>query len=167
MQRYLLTALAVLCVCGAPALAGSFTATGQFAGTVGPQVTALLSQFPAGGPGLRAAIAQLVEKDPSLADDAVFAARNGSRGQKEAVGGALADAASFFAKCGAGCSDAEQRVRNAMAFADAGTRVGFVVASTPTLAQGIPGFNNAGVATSTTPDPPGSPSCISPSRPGC
>jgi hypothetical protein len=94
----------------------------------------------------------------------VFAARNASPGQKEAIGGALADAASFFAKCGAGCGDAEQRIRNATSFADAGTRVGYVVASTPTLAQGIPGFNNAGAATSSNLDPP---PCVSPSRPTC
>jgi hypothetical protein len=78
MRRYMLAALAVVCACGAsvPAPAGSFTGTGQCAGTVSPRATGLLSQFPAGGPGLRAAVAQLVEADPSLVEDVVFAARN-------------------------------------------------------------------------------------------
>ncbi len=103
MQRYLLAALAVICACGAsaPAPAGSFNAMGQFAGAVSPQVTGLLSRYPAGGPGLRAAIARLLVTDSSLVDDVVFVARNASPGQKEAIGGGLADAASFFAKCGA------------------------------------------------------------------
>jgi hypothetical protein len=166
MPRYLLAALAVVWVCGAsvPAPAGSFNAMGQFAGTVSPQVTGLLSQYPAGGPGLRAAITRLLVTDSSLADDVVFAARNASPGQKEAIGGGLADAASFFAKCGAACGDAERRIRYAMSFADSGTRVGYVVASTPTLAQGIPGFSIAGAATGSNLNPP---PCVSPSSPTC
>jgi hypothetical protein len=58
--------------------------------------------------------------------------------------------------------DAERRVRTAMLCTDEGTSVGFVFASTPTLAQGIPGFNNAGGTTG---------GCVgavmSASRPGC
>jgi hypothetical protein len=153
MQRYLLAAIAVVCACGAsaPVLAGSFTGTGQFIGTVSAQVTVLLSQFPAGGPGLRAAVARLVETSPSLAADMAFAARDASPGQKDAIGGGLADAASYFAKCGSVCAEAEQLVRLAIFFADAGTRVGFVLASTPTMMEGIPGVGNAGATTGTTP----------------
>jgi len=44
--------------------AGSFGAQGQFVGTVSPVITALLAQFPAGGPGLRAAIALAIEGNP-------------------------------------------------------------------------------------------------------
>jgi len=115
------------------------------AGAVSPQMAGLLAQFPGGGPALRAAIAQLVEATPSLAAQAVLLARNGNSAQKEAIGGGLADAANFFAKCGSDfCRGAESGVRTAMNCADAGTRVGFILAEAPTLAQGIPGFNNAG-----------------------
>jgi hypothetical protein len=102
MQRYLLAALAVVCACGAsaPAPAGL---------TVSPQVTGLLLQFPAGGAGLRAAVAQLVETDPSVVDEVVFAARNASPSQKEAIGQGLAGAASYFAECGVGCGEVERR----------------------------------------------------------
>jgi hypothetical protein len=150
MRKYLLAACAVACIFGAPALApaGSFNAQGQFVGTVSPQIRALLAQFPAGGPGLRAAIARAVEADPSLADDAVFAARNANPSQKEAIGAGLADAANYYAKCGSDwCRGAEGRIRTAMLFADGGTRVGFLLAEAPTLVQGIPGFNNAGAST--------------------
>jgi hypothetical protein len=77
-------------------------------------VTALLSQFPDGGPGLRAAVAQIIETDASLVDEVVFAARIASPSQKEDIGEGLAGAATYFAKCGAGCSDAERLVRTAM-----------------------------------------------------
>jgi hypothetical protein len=158
MQRYLLAALAVVWACGAPALApaGSFMATGQFAGTVSPQVTGLLSQFPAGGPELRAAISRLVQTDPALADDAAFAARNASQGQKQAIGAGLADAASVFAKCST-CGVAGQRVRTAISSADQTTRAAFVAASNPASVLGLLGINAGAV--------PGA--CISPSRPGC
>jgi hypothetical protein len=150
LRKRLSVVLVVLLACGAtvPAHAGSFTKDGQFVGTVSPRVSALLSQFPAGGPGLRAAVASLVEADSSLADDATFIATKGTTAQKEAIGGGLADAASFFAKCGVSCKDAEQKVRSAISFADSGTRVGYVMAATPTMSQGIPGFGNTGATTS-------------------
>jgi hypothetical protein len=151
MARHLVRVLTVLLACGAPAHAGSFTSSGQFVGTVSPQVSALLSQFPAGGPGLRAAVAVLVESDSSLADDVAFAATTATTAQKEAIGGGLADAASFFAKCGASCRNSEQKVRQAISFADSGTRVGYVMAATPTMSQGIPGLGNVGAATSGSP----------------
>ena len=97
---------------------------------------------------MRAAIARAVEMDPSLADDVVFAARTAEASQKLAMGEGLGDAASFFAKIGLDFGRlAEARIRTAMICADAGTRVGFVAATTPTaIGQGgIPGFNNAGV----------------------
>jgi hypothetical protein len=145
MRKYLLAAC-LACLIGAPTLApaGSFNDQGQFGGTVSPAVTALLTQIPA-GPALRAAIARLLETDPGLADDVVFAARQANRAQKEAMGAGVADAANYFAKCGSdACRDTEGRIRTAMLFADDGTRVGFVLSSAQTLAAGIPGFSNAG-----------------------
>jgi hypothetical protein len=104
MLRYLVAAIAVVSVCGksAPAPAGL---------TVSPQVTGLLSQFPAGGTDLRAAVAELVETDPFLVDEVVFAARNATPSQREAIGGGLAAAASYFAICGNSCGDVERLVR--------------------------------------------------------
>jgi hypothetical protein len=150
MSRQWVGVLAVLLACGAAAQApaGSFNSGGQFVGSVSPQVSALLSQFPAGGAGLRAAVAVLVEADSSLADDVAFAATTATTAQKEAIGGGLADAAGFFAKCGVTCKNSEQRVRSAISYADSGTRVGYVMAATQTMSQGIPGFGSAGATTS-------------------
>jgi hypothetical protein len=164
MRRYLRVALAIVWVCGAstPAPAGSSTGNGQCVGTVSPQVTNLLTQFPDGGPSLRAAVARMVEADASLAADAALAARTATAAQKQAIGSGLWDAASFFAKCGTPCRGAEMRVRATMDCSDAGTRVGFVSASDATLLQSIPGFDNAGAQTSNCPG-----TVVSPSRPGC
>ena len=63
---------------------------------VSAQLTGLLSQFPAGADGLRAAVAQLVEADPSLVDEVVFAGCNASPSQKEAIGRGLAGTAGYF-----------------------------------------------------------------------
>jgi hypothetical protein len=84
MQRYPLAALAVV---GASVPAPS---------AVSAQLTGLLSQFPAGGDGLRAAVAQLVEADPSLVDEVVFAGCDASPSQKEAIGRGLAGTAGYF-----------------------------------------------------------------------
>jgi hypothetical protein len=150
MRKYLLAACAVACIFGVPVLAPvqPVDAQGLCVATVSPQMRALLAQFPAGGPGLRAAIARAVEANPSLADAAVAAARNANPSQKEAIGAGLADAANYYAKCGSDlCRGFEGGIRTAMNCADPGTRVGFLLAEAPTLAQGIPGFNNAGAGT--------------------
>jgi hypothetical protein len=150
MRKYLLAACAVACLAGvpAPAPAGSFDAQGQFVGAINPAVLAILAQYPAGGPGLRAAIARLLEANPGLADDVVFAARKANPAQKLAIGAGLADATLYFFKCGSdGCKASESMIRWAVRFADDGTRVGFLQGEVPTLAQGIPGFNNAGATT--------------------
>jgi hypothetical protein len=120
----------------------------QCVSAVDPQIAALLARFPGGGPALRAAVAAAVEANPSLADAVVAAARKANPAQKQAIGAGLADAANYFAKIGLDWARAaEGRVRTSMVCADEGTRVGFELASVPTLAQGIPGFNNAGANT--------------------
>ena len=161
MRTYVLMGCAVACLLGlpSPAPAGSFNTLGLFVGSVSLQISALLSQFPAGGPGLRAAIASVVEGNPSLADDAVFAARGANPRQKEAIGAGLADAANFFAKIASNAArDAARRIATALTSADPGTQTGSLSSSVLTLVGGISGVGNAGVATS---------NCISPSRPGC
>jgi hypothetical protein len=133
--------------------------------TISPltQLLPLLTQFPGGGPGLRAAVAWAVEADPSLADVFVLLAKKANRAQKLAIGMGLADAADYFAKCGLdSCRGAESLIRTAMIDADPDTRVGFTLGSAPTLVQGIPGFNNAGA----TANGCGSSNVISPSGPG-
>jgi hypothetical protein len=161
MRTYVLIGCAVACLLGlpSPAPAGSFNTLGLFVGTVSLQIAALLSQFPAGGPGLRGAIARMVEADPSLADDAAFAARGANPSQKEAIGAGLADAANFFARIASGAArDAGRRIATALSSADPGTQAGSLLSSVLTQVGGIPGVGNAGAATS---------NCISPSRPGC
>ena len=148
MRKYLLAACAIACLVGitSTAPAGSFNPQGQFVGAISPAVTALLAQFPNGGPGLRAAIARLLEANPALADDVVAAARKANPAQKQAMGEGLADATLYFAKCGSdACRGFEAQIRWAERFADEGTRIGIVLGDVPTLAQGIPGFNNSGV----------------------
>jgi hypothetical protein len=99
-MQNLLAALAIVCACGAPASAGL---------TVSSQVTGLLSQFPAGDDGLRKAVAELLETDPSFVDEVVFAARNANPSQKEAIGRGLAGATSYSTECGVGCGETEWR----------------------------------------------------------
>jgi hypothetical protein len=151
MRKYLLAACAIACLAGVPApvSAGSFNGAGQFVGAVNPAVIAVMAQFPNGGPGLRAAIARMLEVNPALADDVVEAALKGNPAQKEAMGEGMADATLYFAKCGTdSCRGSEGIIRWAMRFADEGTRIGIILGEAPTFAQGIPGFNNAGATTS-------------------
>jgi hypothetical protein len=143
--------------------AGSFNAQGQFIGTVSTRVTFLLAQFPDGGPGLRAAVAVLLEGDPTLADDVVFAARTATPGQKQAIGMGIADAARYFAVCaGAGteaCRAAEATLRLALLYADPDVRIAFLEIAGSEVAADIPPIFIPGVGTT---------NCISPASPsGC
>jgi hypothetical protein len=163
MRKYLLAACTVAGILGAPSLAsaqpsGTAPATGTnlCLGSSSAQMNALLARFRNGGPALRAAIARLLEEHPELADDVVAAARRANPAQKAAIGAGLADAAGYFAKCGLdSCRGLELRIRTSLSCADDGTRAAFLLGETPTLVQGIPGFNNAGAG----------PARISPSRP--
>jgi hypothetical protein len=158
VRRYLLVAWIAMAALGAPALApAECLATGN------PQVIALLREFPAGGPGLRAAVTRLLGVSPSLADDVAFAARGANRSQKEAIGAGMADASLYFRNCNTEtCERSERRIRTALATcADTDTRVGGLLADLPTIVQGIPGFNNAGATTN------GCQPVVSQSRPGC
>jgi hypothetical protein len=120
-----------------PALAGSLTGTGQFVGSVNPQIASLFSQNPSGGAGLRTGVALAVQANPSLADDTVHAALGAGPGQKEAAGAGLGDAVGFLAQCGT-CGQGESQVRTAISFADPGTRVGYVQTTMPSVAHGPP-----------------------------
>jgi hypothetical protein len=162
---------AMLVVAASSASAGNFNAQGQFIGTVSAQVISLLAQFPGGGPGLRAAIAVLLEADPTLADDVVFASRSATLAQKQAIGMGIADAAAYFAGCSAAgtetCKAAEAALRLAMLYADQNVRLAFLeiagseVASDirPTPPIFIPGIGASSSSAS---------SCVSPFSPsGC
>ena len=143
--------------------AGTFNPQGQFAGEVDARVSSLLAQFPNGGPGLRAAIALLLEFEPGLADDVVFAANSGTPGQKQAIGLGIADAAHYFATCvSALCQIAEATLRQALIFADEDTRTAFTDGMSSTVADisPTPPVYIPGVGSPTT--------CISPASPqGC
>jgi hypothetical protein len=163
MRKALLVICMTVCGLAVPltAGAGSFDSQGRFIGTVSPQVTALLAQFPYGGPGLRAAIAVLLEANPSLADDVVFAARKANGSQKLAMGLGIVDAARYFAFCGAvpteACRAAEAFLRQALIFGDFDT-VEVTTGTTditPSVPVFIPGVGSSGT-------------CVSPASPsGC
>jgi hypothetical protein len=175
MRKSVLAAYALAVLLGAPTLAWAQAhpqAEYECLRIVDPRISALLAQFPTGGPGLRAEIARAVEMDPILADVVVSLARNARPEQKQAIGAGLADAANYFAKIGLDWAKrSEARIRTAMVCADIGTRIGFQLAEAPTLAQGIPGFNNAGATTNACvngrPISPSGPSGPSGSIPGC
>jgi hypothetical protein len=169
MRKLLLVIGTTMCIVGMPlvAIAGAFTAQGEFIGRVDPRVTSLLAQYPGGGPALRTAIALLIESDPRLSDDVVFAARGATRAQKQAIGMGIADAARFFAIClSESCRAAEAALRQAIIFADLDTRAAFLESAgsdmasniAPTVPIFIPGIGTTGTTTS----------CVSPSSPsGC
>jgi hypothetical protein len=129
MRDILFSACTALCLIATPfsTHAGSFNAQGQFIGSVSPLVTATISQFPAGGPGLRAAIALLLETNPTLADDVILAARGLTTAQRAAIGAGIADAVRYFAICSAtdSCHTAEALLRQALLFADSVTLASF------------------------------------------
>jgi hypothetical protein len=140
MRTHLKVIMAVGSILGCaavPALAGSLSSTGQFVGSVNPQIASLFSQNPSGGAGLRTGVALAVQANPGLADDTVHAALGAGPGQKEAAGSGLGDAVLFLAQCGT-CGQGESQVRTAVSFADPGTRVGFVQTSMPSVAHGPP-----------------------------
>jgi hypothetical protein len=170
MRKSVLAACAFAVLLGAPTLAWAQTRAPahveygyECVRIADPRISALLAQFPMGGPALRAAIAAAVEADPFLADVVVSLARTARPEQKQAMGAGLADAANYFAKISLDWAKrSEARIRTAMLCADIGTRIGFQLGEAPTLAQGIPGFNNAGATTNACVN--GRP--ISPSGPG-
>ncbi len=159
----------LLIICTAIGLVGLVPLTGvggldaQAQYDVDARVRSVLAQFPGGGPGLRAAIAVLLESDPRLADAVVLAAQSATPAQKQAIGYGIADAARFFAVCGGvpteTCRAAEAALRQAIVDADFLTRTAFldvagqdmasdIAPTTPVFIPGIGGGN-----------------CVSPSAP--
>jgi len=96
--------------------------------------SALVAQFPQGGPSLRRMIARLVEVEPAMAGDFVSAARAANPAQQESIGAGLADASGFFTdKATLDWSrDAEAHIQAAMNAAGDGTRAGWARARAQT-----------------------------------
>ena len=161
MQKYFFAAVAmgVVVAIGGPAWSPVSSAVAQGVATINPQVAALLAQYPQGGPGLRAAVARLVEADPSLAAAVVAAAAHATPEQQAAIGAGLGDASAYYAKLSfATAAYAANLITQAMTAADPITLAGYISVIQPTQAQVIPGSNNnVGNTTSR---------CISPSTPG-
>lgn len=152
MRNYWFAALVVIAMLGAPVPAPAQTNSGT------AQITALLAQYPDGGPALRAAVARLVESDPSLAQDVVALSRSADPRQQHALGEALGDAASYFADLGSGSAhDALGQIESAMASAPPLVLAGFAAAGGPSVAQSIPGLAGPSLVTNR---------CVSPSGPG-
>ncbi|HEY1796199.1 MAG TPA: hypothetical protein VGG57_08765 [Stellaceae bacterium] len=161
MQKSFIAAVAVVLavIFGGPAWSPVPSAAAQGVTAINPQVAALLSQYPAGGPGLRAAVARLVEAQPDLAAAVVAAAAHATPEQQSAIGAGLGDAYAFFLKIGSdSAAYAENLIRQAVTAADPVTLAAYVSVIQPTQAQPIPGGNN-NVGNTTT-------GCISPSSPG-
>jgi len=97
-MRKLVTALFIACCCLGglqAASAGSYTAGGQFVGTVNPQVAAAFAAYKNGGSldALVATIIALVKANPSLASDVIYlAVKSGNPDLQIAMASALADA---------------------------------------------------------------------------
>jgi len=170
MRRLLLAASAVAGVLAVSLPASAQTPAGEnpSARIIRPEIAALLAQFPAGGPWLRAAITRAVVADPALTPDVIFAIGICTACQGQSIRQGLADAAEALARSG---SEAARAAANAIRIALESTN--FVAlggaclppglgigrsASDPTGAAAVPVTNGANPAT---------PTCVSPSRPGC
>jgi hypothetical protein len=96
--------------------------------------SALVAQFPDGGPQLRALIAKLVEVEPTIAEDVVRVARAASPAQQDSIGAGLADASRSFVKLGGldWARDSDAHIRQAMSTADDRTRAAWSGAEPPT-----------------------------------
>jgi len=161
MRRYFVGGCAAAFVLGASlhAVAQSPGTPDRSVRTISSAIAALLREFPAGGPWLRAAVARLVKADPALAPDAVLIAGIANACQAQAILQGLADAADAFAKVGSAFArDAEWHIRIVLASSGPDTRTGKCLPQEAGLAQGAPGFSNVDAS-------PGG--CVSPSRPGC
>lgn len=160
MRKSFLAALGIALWIGGAAMAPTFLATpAQAAVPVNPQIAAILAQYPNGGPGLRAAVARLVETDASLAAAVVAASDLANPAQQAAIGAGLGDATNFFAKIASDfAKHAAELIRAAIVYANPIVLANYTVSVSVYDAQVIPGTdNNAGNTTS---------ACISPSRPG-
>lgn len=95
------------------AYAGHYQANGTFTGHVSRVVIALFHSFPNGGQGLADAIAELLTKNPGLADDvAYYASTHGSPAQQAAAGLGMGQAVANLN--GAGNSGGADQVAHAV-----------------------------------------------------
>lgn len=153
-----LVGLAVTC----PAQAGTFNAQCQFVGGVRPQIAALANQFPNGGADLTLSLGDIIAARLEFAPDAIYLAlRSGDPNFKQAVGAALARAATMLARTGN--MTAAEQLRRYLRCADPIT----VAAFSYTNAQAQQALGTS-PSTGTTPGATG-PGCdiVSPTRPGC
>ena len=167
MRKYLLAACAVAVVLGVSLPASAQPSAAPSARIIRPEIAALLTQFPAGGPWLRAAIARSVQSNPSLTTDAIFAIGICAACQGQSLRQGLADAAEALANGSESDRAAASLIRAALPSGGALMSVdgscvppmlGLSAMDPGSSAPAAPGFSSPGPAT---------PNCISPSRPGC
>ena len=143
--------------------AGSYNSSGTYVGTPSAQISALFSQYPNGGAALRAAIAQAVEADPTLADDVVFLASSASASQQNAAGAGLGDALNYYQTLNTPNGiKAAADIQAVVPLGTVTTSAAFAAATGGGGGgggNGVPGYQNTGAA-------PGMSNCVSPSRPG-
>jgi hypothetical protein len=171
MRKLLLAGCAVLWALSVPSLAvaGTFNSDGQFVGTISPAVTAIVAQYPDGGPALVEAIATLATAAPSLSDDLVqVALTSGNDDVKQAIGTGLARAAAVLSR--SGNSGGASAILAALRFADSVTTAAFSFARSESVArQGSSGDKpppQTSVGTGTT-QLTVEGTCVSPARPDC
>jgi hypothetical protein len=160
MRRLFLLGCIIFFTVAAPLMASAQTACPE----APAKIAAILAQYPNGGAGLSAAIAQAVEADPCSARAAVSAALSATAAQQQAIGLGLAAAATFFANLAAGggpdagaAGAAEQLILAALASAPGLTQAAFAAANGfPALATTL-GGGGPNLTTN---------SCVSPSAPG-
>jgi hypothetical protein len=163
MRKYLLAACTVASVLGVslPASAQSVDGGGRSVSVVHPEIAALLTQFPAGGPWLRTAIARAVQSNPSLTQHVLFAIGTCSACQGQSIRLGLADAADALKRGGSDSArSAESAIRTALGSGDHGSVGG--TCSALAVGPGRGALDPGAAATA-----PGVTTCISPSRPGC
>jgi hypothetical protein len=144
MRRILTAGLLVLLALGVPAVAGAQSVPVSAAALA--KIKAILATYPDGGPQLQAAIAAVVEADPTLATAVVLAAQTATSLQQQELGLGLAEAAAVLQGSGtpAGIAAANE-IAQAVATGPPALVAEFTLASSttaPPLAGGLNGSSN-------------------------
>lgn len=157
MHRILMAGLLLLLALGAPT--GAKAQPVPVSPAALAKIKAILATYPDGGPQLQAAIAAVVEADPTLATAVVLAAQTATPLQQQELGLGLAEAAAMLRDTGtpAGIAAANQ-IAQAAATGPPALLAEFTLASSTTVAP-IAG-NLAGSSNLTTNR------CVSPSAAG-
>jgi hypothetical protein len=157
MRRILMAGLLVLLALGAPTVVAAQSVHVSAAALA--KIKAILATYPDGGPQLQAAIAAVVEADPTLASAVVLAAQTATTLQQQELGLGLAEAAAVLQDTGtpAGIAAANE-IAQAVAIGPPALLAEFTLASGTTVAPLAGGLNGSANLTTN--------ACVSPSAAG-